>query len=106
MAKNDVLMFVIFLSIAGICFYKWILIHVKMKNMIIIKCKCTDIITRTMYHKNIYEYYYVYESSPYKFSSYCFFDIANLLKNIICTKFKAKNYKILIAFVCLLFKMV
>lgn len=34
-----------------------------------------------------------------------FFDIANLLKNIICTKFKAKNYKILIAFVCLLFKM-
>lgn len=35
-----------------------------------------------------------------------FFDIANLLKNIICTKFKAKNYKILITFVCLLFKMV
>ena len=61
MAKNDALIFLIFLSIAGISFYKWILIHIKMKNMELIKCKCTDIITRTTYHKNIYEYYYVYK---------------------------------------------
>lgn len=73
MAKNDALMFVIFLSIAGICFYKWILIHVKMKNMIIIKCKCTDIITRTMYHKNIYEYYYVYEYKNEEFIQIIFY---------------------------------
>lgn len=47
MAKNDALIFLIFLSIAGISFYKWILIHIKIKNMELIKCKCTDIITRT-----------------------------------------------------------
>lgn len=61
MAKEETLLFVLFLSIAGICFYKWLLLHLKIKIMELISAKCTDVITRTMYHKTTHEYHYDYK---------------------------------------------
>ena len=61
MAKEKTLLFVLFLSIAGICFYKWLLLHLKIKIMELISAKCTDVITRTMYHKTTHEYHYDYK---------------------------------------------
>jgi hypothetical protein len=46
MAKDITLIFTIFFSISGICFYKWIMIHTKVKQMNLIKCKVTDIINK------------------------------------------------------------
>lgn len=70
MAKEETLLFVLFLSIAGICFYKWLLLHLKIKIMELISAKCTDVITRTMYHKTTHEYHYdyIYNNEEYKTS--------------------------------------
>lgn len=49
MAKDIALIFIIFFSISGICFYKWIMIHTRIKQMDLIKCQVTDVINRTTY---------------------------------------------------------
>ena len=51
MAKDIALIFIIFFSISGICFYKWIMIHTRIKQMDLIKCQVTDVINRTTYQK-------------------------------------------------------
>ena len=61
MAKDIALIFIIFFSISGICFYKWIMIHTRIKQMDLIKCQVTDVINRTTYQKNIYDYHYAYK---------------------------------------------
>lgn len=61
MAKDISIIFVIFFSISGICLYKWIAIYSKVKYMNLIKCHVTDIINRTTYQKNIYDYHYTYK---------------------------------------------
>lgn len=70
MAKEETLLFVLFLSIAGICFYKWLLLHLKIKTMELTKATCTDVITRTTYHKTTHEYHYdyTYNNEEYKTS--------------------------------------
>lgn len=70
MAKEETLLFVLFLSIAGIYFYKWLLLHLKIKIMELISAKCTDVITRTMYYKTTHEYHYdyTYNNEEYKTS--------------------------------------
>ena len=38
MAKDIALIFIIFFSISGICFYKWNMIHTRIKQMDLILC--------------------------------------------------------------------
>lgn len=61
MAKVLSIIFIIFFSIAGICIYKWIAIYLKIRKMIPIKCKVTDIRNITTFEENIYDYHYVYK---------------------------------------------
>lgn len=60
MAKNIGIIFVFIFSISGICLYKWIAIYNKIKTMNLIKCKVTDVINRTTYQNNIYDFHYSY----------------------------------------------
>ena len=69
MAKDTTLIFIIFFSIAGIYLYKWLNIHKKIKNMYLIKAHVTDVIQKTTYHKNIYEYYYSYTFQNEKYNT-------------------------------------
>lgn len=60
MAKDIGIIFVFVFSISGICLYKWIAIYNKIKTMNLIKCKVTDVINRTTYQNNIYDFHYSY----------------------------------------------
>ncbi len=60
MAKDLYTMYTIFFSIAGICFYKWVAIYLKIRNMIQIKCHVTDIRHITTYNEVIHYYHYLF----------------------------------------------
>lgn len=60
MAKDLYSMYIIFFSIGGICFYKWVAIYLKIRNMIPIKCHVTDIRHITTYDEVIHDYHYAF----------------------------------------------
>lgn len=76
MAKTLSVIFVIFFSVAGICIYKWIAIYLKIRKMILIKCKVTDVRNITTFEETIYDYHYVFEynGKEYKICDSLIFD--------------------------------
>ena len=61
MSNEEMILFVIFFSIAFILIYKYIRLYLKKKHMIKINATVTDVIKRTTYQKNMYVYFYKYK---------------------------------------------
>lgn len=70
MANELGVIFMIFYSISGIFFYKWLTIYFKRKNMILIKCHVKEIRNITTYYKDYHKYYYVYTINNIEYTIY------------------------------------
>ena len=70
MRREDILLFVIFFSIAFILIFKFLKIYLKKRHFIKIDAVVTDITKRTTYQKNIYIYYYEYYYKKEKYTTF------------------------------------
>lgn len=69
MKNEDILLFVVFFSIAFILIIKFLKVYLKKKHFIKTEAVVTDITKKTTYQKNIYIYYYEYQYNKKKYTT-------------------------------------